>query len=136
MKKLITRRHFIKYMLSNATLLTMGNLAFSGQNLWLSAKNACPECHTPCDFLRPDFLFESQGFFESYCPNCGINLGTLKHDVKCDHYNYCRQEKLLRNEKGRSSRSICGVCFNVPFLSQKARHHTEKPGLNLSALNF
>ncbi len=136
MKKFITRRHFIKYLLSNATLLTMGNLAFSGQNVWLSAKNACPECHAPGDFLRPDFLFESQVGVESYCPNCGINLRTLKHDVTCDHYFNCWQKKILQNEKGRNNHGMCGVCFNVPFQSQKAGQQTEKPGLNLSALNF
>jgi anaerobic selenocysteine-containing dehydrogenase len=136
MKNHINRRHFIKYVLSNAALLTMGNLAFSGQLKWPSSKTTCPNCHFSCDFRRQNSFFDSIPRVESYCPNCGINLQTLNHNIKCDQYLRCFHERLLSKEKNPNSQRACDVCWNIPFRAMEIAQKSEKPWINLSDLNF
>jgi hypothetical protein len=136
MKEFITRRHFIKYLLSNATLLTIGNVAFSGQLKWPSSKTICPVCHFPFDFIEQNNFFDSVAWVDSFCPNCGVNLRTQKHTIKCDQYFRCRHEKLLTKEKKRNSRSECEVCWNIPFRAEENWRSNEKPWINLNDLNF
>jgi hypothetical protein len=136
MKKHITRRHFIKYILSNTIVLTMGNLAFSGQVKWPSSKTTCPKCHFPCDFKQQNSFFDSIAQVESYCQNCGINLKTLKHNIKCDQYVQCSQKQLLSKEKSLNNQRACDVCWNIPFRAVEAVQNYDKPWINLSILNF
>jgi hypothetical protein len=127
MKRYITRRHFIKYVLSNATFLTMGVSAFSGPLIWLSSKTTCPSCHFPCDSLP---------WVESYCHNCGINLRTRKHHIQCDLYIQCRQEKLPAKEKNQNNPNICDACWNIPFRTNEIDNYSGKPWINLNELKF
>jgi hypothetical protein len=136
MKKLITRRDFIKYVLSNVTLLTAGNLAFSGQFECVSSNKTCPKCHFPYDFTRKNIFSDSIAWVESYCPNCGISLRTLKHNINCDQYARCRHQEFLANEKNRNSQDVCGVCWKIPFATKESRQYTKKPWINLNELNF
>jgi hypothetical protein len=127
MKRYITRRHFIKCVLSNATFLTMSVSAFPGQLTWPSSETTCPNCRFPCDFFP---------WIDSYCHNCGINLRTLKHHIKCDQYVQCRQKKLPANEKNQNNQSACDVCWNIPFRTIETGTYSEKPWINLNELNF
>ncbi len=136
MAKNITRRHFIKYLLTNATLLTLGHTAFSSQHRLSFAHVICPECHASLEFLRHDNLSESSLHQRNYCPNCGINLISLGYDIRCDRYFHCQQKQHSQKNTDPFTSGVCTVCFKIPFHSEEIRRYTGKPGLNLSDLIF
>jgi hypothetical protein len=135
MQKFISRRHFLKYLLSNGSLLIIGNVTFAGQ-LQCFSSNTCPQCHFPCDSIKRNIIFESMMEIGSYCPNCGINLLTQKHDIKCDQYFKCRQEKQQDRKKNQTDQNECTVCWNIPFLAKETIPFNEKPMINLCDLKF
>jgi hypothetical protein len=105
----------------------MGVSAFSGQLTWPSSETTCPNCHLP---------FDSFPWVASYCHNCGINLRTLKHNIQCDQYVQCRQEKFLAKKKNQNNPGVCEVCWNIPFRAIETGTYSEKPWINLNELNF
>ncbi|MFO8083644.1 MAG: hypothetical protein R6U27_04910 [Desulfobacterales bacterium] len=115
----------------------MGNIAFAGHFKKLSSTILCPKCRFPSDFESQNNIFLA-GFprIDLYCPNCGINLRTQKHDVKCDQYFQCYQKEQLRKEKNLNNSCPWKFCWNIPFQTKETWQYSGKPVINLNDINF
>ncbi len=96
----------------------------------------CPKCNFSCDFATQNIYFGSIESDEFYCPNCGISLTTLNHNINCNHYAKCQQEEILGNEMNPKRQDVNRLCWMIPFGTKKSFQYTNKPWINLNELNF
>ncbi len=68
-----------------------------------------------------------------YCPNCGVELLTLIHDLPCEEYDRCRAQNTPACISDRKRRY--GTCFQVPFPNGQLLERN-KPVLQLVSLKF
>lgn len=68
-----------------------------------------------------------------YCPNCGVDLRTLKHELSCENYLRClaKGEPVCGNGHGKY-----GSCFQVPFPNSKFLMRMHKPDFKIASLKF
>ncbi|MFO8239385.1 MAG: hypothetical protein R6T90_00100, partial [Dissulfuribacterales bacterium] len=129
MGKEITRRQFLRETLGTTATISAGFFLVPGINHKETVQ--CKNCgavniHTGSYSTYLNYREESMA-----CHDCGVNLGTLKYDIKCLSYQ-------LFSGKNQDDKYLCHLteCCQIPFPNHIYLKKTRKPYFPIKDLKF
>jgi hypothetical protein len=129
MGKEITRRQFLRDTLGTTATLSAGLFLVPGINLKETVQ--CKNCGAVNIHNRSYSNYLKYRGNSMVCHDCGVNLRTLKHDIKCLNYQ-------LFSEKNQDDKYLCHLpeCCQIPFPNHKYLKKTRKPYFPIKDLKF
>ncbi len=124
----LTRRQFVKG--AAGTFAALGTVALPVESM---AGAHCENCGAVSSRNLASAFLPFVAAPLLYCPNCGIGLRTLSHDIECPRYAWCLAEGKAACTGAETQSS---PCFLVPFPNAKLLMGTRHPRNNLIALKF
>lgn len=129
MGKEITRRQFLRETLGTTATLSAGFFLVPSINLKKTVQ--CKNCGAVNIYNLSYLTYLNYREESMACHDCGVDLGTLKYDIKCTIYQ-------LFLEKNQDDKYLCHLpeCCQIPFPNHKYLKKTRKPYFSIKDLKF
>ena len=128
----ITRRKFLKDVLSHTTVFSFGSAGLGlAEGFRFKGTIQCKNCGSINIVIKPYLSFLIFTDDTLYCYDCGINLNTFNFDIiDGDSCQGCKK-KITNKNRFESS-----VCCQIPFPNHKYLKKTKKPCFSIKDIKF
>ncbi|MFH7321544.1 hypothetical protein ACHHRT_13205 [Desulfurivibrio sp. D14AmB] len=124
----MNRRQFVIGACGTTVCLGVFSLPLNGKD-----RLRCGKCGADFSGFEETGLFPASASRNRYCPNCGVNLLTLSHELTCREYYRCLTHNKPFCVGGQEGDS---TCFQVPFVADGKLIASGKPQLPMNSLKF